>query len=132
VGGAVMEDFFFWFELILRWIFAGQMVFWGLNGFFQWLAPPPSDARIVAFTQACIDAKFVMPTVKLMEVIAGALLLCNCFSAAALLMLAPLIFVISGLHLMFNPRPWSVLLPISLPYVILLFLSRDILVRLLF
>lgn len=106
-------------EMVLRWIFGLQMVFWGLNGFFQWKQVPPSAAAIDSFTAACIQSGFIMPIVKIFEIVFGALLLANIASPLALVMLAPIIFVITALHLLYNKKSWEVLVPISLPFWIL-------------
>jgi len=109
-----------WVELIFRWILGGQLLFWGLNSVFHWIAIPPSNKVIEQFTEACFKTKFIMPTVKALEIVGGLLLLSGFYTHLALLALAPLIFVITGLHLFHNKRSWEVLVPISLPYVVLL------------
>ena len=103
-------------ELILRWIFGLQMVFWGLNGFFRWKQVPPSAAAIDHFTAACLQSGFIMPTVKIFEVVFGTLLLANTATPLSLVMLAPIIFVITALHMLYNKRSWEVLVPIALPF----------------
>ncbi|MNJ91298.1 hypothetical protein D3C87_89490 [compost metagenome] len=111
-----------WFEIALRWVFGLQMVFWGINGFFHWVIIPPSGDVIQSFSEACIKTRFIMPTVKVLEIGAGALLLAGVAVPLCLILFAPLVFVITGLHIFHNPKPWSVILPISFPYVILLLL----------
>lgn len=116
-------------EIGLRWLFAAQMVLWGLNGFFHWMQIPPSDPKIDRFVGACIESKFIMPTVKLLEIVFGLFLLFDFLTPFSLFVFAPLMFVISGLHILHNPKPWSVLVPCTLPYLILLFLHADTLLR---
>lgn len=106
-------------EIACRWIFALQMVFWGLNGFFHWFAIPPSSEAVDRFVKACIDAKFIMPTVKIIEIVCGIFLLCKFAVLLNVLIFAPLVFVITLLHLLHNPKPWAVVVPISLPYLIM-------------
>ncbi|HWU41844.1 MAG TPA: hypothetical protein VN132_00360, partial [Bdellovibrio sp.] len=62
-------------EIIFRWIFALQMIFWGLNGFFEWVKIPPASKGVEKFVQACADTKFILPTVKFIEIFCGGLLL---------------------------------------------------------
>ncbi|MGE9745635.1 hypothetical protein [Bdellovibrio bacteriovorus] len=117
-------------EIVCRWIFGLQMFFWGLNGFFHWVKIPPSDPKIDAFVNACMETRFIMPTVKLMEIIGGAVLLLNFAVPATLVVFAPLIFVISGLHILHNPKPWGVLVTTTVPYLLLVFFHNTSLLRL--
>lgn len=106
-------------ELSLRWILGLQLLFWGLNGFFHWKQVPPSAPSINDFTDACHQVKFLLPTVKLIEIVFGSLLLVNTAVPLSLIALAPIIFVITGLHLLYNKRFWEVILPISVPFLVL-------------
>lgn len=106
-------------ELALRWIFGLQIAFWGLNGFFNWVKIPPQPPVIDKFVQACIEARFIMPVVKIIEILAGVLLLLNLSVPLALALLAPIMFLITGLHALHNPKPGVILLPLVLPYACL-------------
>lgn len=108
-------------EFIFRWIFCLQIVFWGFNGFLHFFKIPPAGEIINNFTAACIQTKFIMPAVKLIEVVCGILILCNIAVSLNLLILAPVIFVISLLQLMHSRKPWSVILPITVPFMFLFF-----------
>lgn len=108
-------------ETSLRILFSVQMLFWGLNGFFHWITPPPSSATIDHFTEACLRTKFLMPIVKSIEVICGFLMLVNLSVPLCLIFFAPIVMVISLLHLIHNPKSYSVLLPITLPFLVVLF-----------
>lgn len=116
-------------EIAIRWIFAVPMIFWGLNGFFHFLAIPASSPTINKFTEACIEARFIMPTVKIIEIVGGVFLLLNWAVPFTLACFAPIIFVVSGLHLLHNPKPWGVLIPTTLPYLILIFFHHEALLR---
>lgn len=117
-------------EIGLRWIFGLQMVFWGLNGFFNWIKMPPAPPVIERFVHACIESRFVMFSVKMIEIIFGVFLLLGFVVPFSLLVFAPLLFVISGLHILHNPKPWGVLISYTLPYSILLTIHGGTLLRL--
>lgn len=106
------------------------MLFWGLNGFFHWVKIPPSGPIIEGFVTACIETRFIMPTVKLLEIMGGALLLFHVGLPLVLAAFAPVIFVVSGLHVLHNPRPWGVLVSTTLPYLILVLIHSTHLLRL--
>lgn len=117
-------------ELICQYGLGIQLLYWGLNGFFQWKAPPPSDPRIEAFVKACAQTGFIMFTVKTLEVLIGLALLFNVGTVLALIVLAPIIFVISGLHLKFNPQPWGILGFYTVPFLIACYLHFEEILRL--
>ncbi len=109
-------------ESFIRWLFALQMLFWGLNGFFLWVKIPSTPERIDRFVAACIETGFIMPVTKALEVVLSVCLLANFLVPLSLFLFAPLMFVITGLHVFLNPRPFAVLLSCSLPYGILLWI----------
>lgn len=112
-------------EFILRWVIGVQLTFWGLNGFFHWKPIPPSAEAINNFTEACIKSKFIMPTVKVFEIVFGIFLMTGFCTLLSLAALAPIIFVISGLHLCHNKKSWQVIVPITLPFLTLVVLAYE-------
>lgn len=115
-----------WIEFGLRWVLGLQFIFWGLNGFFHWKAIPPGPKAIEQFSEACIQSGFIMPLVKVLEIIGGALLLTKYSAGSGLFLLAPIVVIISGLHWVHNrANSAPVLVPITLPFVILIVLSFE-------
>ncbi len=108
-----------WLIIGCRWVLGLQLLFWGLNGFFQWKAIPACGAFIDRFSDICAQSKFIMPTVKTIEIVFGIALLTGYATLLSLIFLGPIIFVISGLHLLHNRRWWQVLIPITVPYLLL-------------
>lgn len=119
------------FEIFLRCILGIQLTFWGLNGFFHWKPIPPSSKAIDNFTAACVESRFIMPAVKAFEIVFGIFLLANFAVPLALAMLSPIIFVITGLHALYSKKSWEVLIPISLPFVVLVILHHEAWLKLL-
>ncbi|MNT10885.1 hypothetical protein D3C72_1457380 [compost metagenome] len=119
-------------ELIIRWIFILQMLFAGLNGIFHFRPVPDSGPQIDAFVKACMDVKFIMPTIKALEVIGALVLINKHWVPFGLILFAPMMFVITLLHAMHNPKPWGVLVAFSLPYVLLIYLNHEALTARLF
>lgn len=117
-------------EVAVRWFFALQMVFWGFNGFYHWIKLKPVSEVIDNLVDACIQTKFIMPTVKFIEIFFGVLLLFDFMTSGSLLVFAPIMFVITMLHVLFNQKPWGVLLSYTIPYIILLIYHKDTLLRL--
>jgi hypothetical protein len=75
----------------------------GLNFFLNFLPQPPMTAAAGAFAGALMASGYVMPIVKAIEVIAGALLLGNRFVPLALALLAPIVVGINGFHVALAP-----------------------------
>jgi uncharacterized membrane protein YphA (DoxX/SURF4 family) len=115
-----------WIETILRWTLGLQMLFWGLNGFFNWKPIPRSDDLITRFADLCYESRFILPTVKIFEIVFGALLLTGSGTLVALIFLGPIIFVITGLHLFHNKKGWQVIFPITVPFVLLVLLNGSL------
>ncbi|QLY27511.1 hypothetical protein HW988_17585 [Bdellovibrio sp. KM01] len=107
-------------EVVCRMIFGLQMAFWGLNGFFNWVTIPPSPPVIEKFVEACIETRFIMPTTKVIEIVSGLLLVLGIAVNLNLMLFAPIIFVITFLHLLHNPKPWGVVVPITLPFAVVI------------
>lgn len=72
-----------------------SMIFMG-KGFIPMPPPSPEMQPIIL---SFVATKYLMLTVKLLEVVAGILLLINKFVPFALLLLAPIVYNIIGLHI---------------------------------
>jgi uncharacterized membrane protein YphA (DoxX/SURF4 family) len=113
-----------WFDLICRWVLGLQLLFWGLNGFFHWVVPPSESSFVTRFGDLCAESRFIMPTVKVFEILFGALLLTGYGTLVSLIFLGPIIFVITGLHFFHNPKWWRVVVPITGPYILVLLMQE--------
>ncbi|XGC80603.1 DoxX family membrane protein [Bdellovibrio bacteriovorus] len=119
----------YYLEIICRWSFGLQMVFWGLNAIFNWVKPPTPSPRMDAFIGSCVDTQFIMPTVKFIEIVFGAFLVLGFLVPLSLIVFAPLMFVLTGLQIFLNQRPVGFLVTFFVPYLILLILHRENLLR---
>ena len=92
------------FVLIARLLLALPLLVFGLNHFVPFMEPPvepPPEAQ--AYLDALDAAVYVMPIVKGLEVLCGALLLIGLFVPLALTLLAPLVVNFLGYHVMLDP-----------------------------
>jgi uncharacterized membrane protein YphA (DoxX/SURF4 family) len=73
----------------------------GLNGFFNFIPPPPKPMpeALLAFSGALMKTGYLFQLVKGTEVVAGILLLANRFVPLALALLAPVVVNIVAVHL---------------------------------
>ena len=73
----------------------GLMYFTMGNGFIP--MPPPS-AEMLPIMTGFMATKYLMPLVKLIEIIAGLMLLSGFFINASIVLLAPILVNIAGIH----------------------------------
>ena len=91
------------------------------NGFIP--APPPSEAMMPVMT-GFMATKYLMPLVKILEIVAGLLLLCGCYTNLALVILAPIMVNIIGIHLFVDMSGLPVAIIFTILYLIV-FKSRS-------
>jgi putative oxidoreductase len=87
-------------------------VVFGLNYFLQFLPMPPIQGPAATFFGGLIASGYVLQTVKVVEVIAGALLLGNRFVPLALTLLSPIIINIVAFHTVTAPGAKDAVLPL--------------------
>ncbi len=86
-------------------IFLGLIFFiFGLNGFLMFITPPPMSQGAMNLMMSFVESGYLLPFVKLTEVVCGALLLSGLFVPLALVMLAPIVLNIVALHLFLDPN----------------------------
>ena len=109
------------FNHLLAIFLGGQFLVFGLNGFFNFVKIPAPPKEMADFLFGLGKAKYLMTSVKLLEIISGALILWPSTRLLGLLLLAPVIFNIIGIQVEFNlKKSWIVLLQVLLPYLLLL------------
>lgn len=87
-------------------------VVFGLNFFLHFLPMPPIDGPAAAFFGGLVASGYLLPTVKVIEVVAGAALLGNRFVPLALTLLAPIIVNIVAFHTVTAPGAKDAVLPL--------------------
>ncbi len=85
-------------------VFIGSVfVVFGLNGFFNFISVPPMPRDAVSFMSALAATGYMLPMVKLIEIIGGALVLSGTLTALGLLVLAPIVINILMFHVVLAP-----------------------------
>lgn len=98
----------------------------GLNGLLLFtvgkgfIPMPPPTAEMGAIMSGFMATKYLLPLVKLLEVAAGILLLCGCYLNLSLVLLAPIIVNILGIHLFVDLSGAPMSLIITALYLIIL------------
>jgi hypothetical protein len=89
---------------IARYLLGLAMLIFGANKFLNFMPPPenmPADAG--AFMGALADSGYIMPTLGIVYIIAGLLLVINKAVPFALILLVPVSFNIVAFHLRYDP-----------------------------
>jgi uncharacterized membrane protein YphA (DoxX/SURF4 family) len=91
--------------LIVRALLGLLFLVMGLNGFLNFIPPPPEGvpAGAMEFSMAMMKTGYFLQFVKGTEVVVGALLLTNLFVPLALVVLAPVLINIIAFHVFLAP-----------------------------
>lgn len=103
----------------------GFFVF-GLNGFFNFIPPPPTPLpeKAMTFIGALMGSGYMLPLIAGIQLGAGVLLLANRFVPLALVLLAPIVVNIVAFHLFLEPSGLVTALVVLVLEIVLLWRHR--------
>ncbi len=78
----------------------------GLNGFLQFIPMPPLPEGPMALMGAMMASGYLLPSIKITEIVGGFLLLSGFYVPLALLILAPITVQIFLFHCFLTPGEW--------------------------
>ncbi len=81
----------------------------GLNGFLNFMPMPEGPERAAAFLGALAQTGYFFPMLKVFELLAGVLLLCNRLVPLAATLLAPIVISIFAYHVFLAPGSMLIL-----------------------
>lgn len=84
--------------VVLRLLMGLIFVVFGLNGFFNFIQPPPPTEQGMAFLGALFATGYMFPLIKIIEIVGGVALLTGRFVPLALIVLAPIVVNIGLYH----------------------------------
>ncbi len=105
--------------LASRFVLGLILVVFGLNGFFNFITPPPPTPEGGAFLGALFSAGYVFPIVKIVEIVVGIMLLAKKYVALGLLLLAPITVNIVAYHAVLDPAGLALPLVVLITHLIL-------------
>lgn len=112
-------------SLVARILLGAMFVFSGLNGFFQFVTPPPMPVGAGALLGAFLASGYLFPFIKGTEVLVGLTLLSGRFVPLALTVLAPLMLNIVLFHAVLAPAGLAVPLVLMAAHIYLGWTYRD-------
>lgn len=95
--------------LVVRFLIGAIFVVFGANKLLHFIPQPPLPAAAVPFITGLVASGYMLTTLAIVEVIAGALLISGRFVPLALTILAPIIVNIALFHTVLAPAPGMVM-----------------------
>jgi hypothetical protein len=92
-----------------------------LNSFFKWQALPPQSDKMLKLLESLDNARIILPTVKILELLIGLLFIFDFHSIIGLLLMAPLLFGIIAIQIFINNGSWVLVSSLLFPFLILVF-----------
>jgi hypothetical protein len=90
--------------IIARYLLGLAMLVFGANKFFNFMPSPELPADALAFMGALVNSGYILPTLGIVYLLAGLLLVVNKAVPFALIILVPVSFNIVAFHLKFDPQ----------------------------
>ena len=108
----------------VRFIFAAIFLVVDLNYFFSFMAMPEMSASGAAFIGSLMDTGYMLPLIKITEIVAALLLLFNFFTPLALVILAPVTVNIFLFHAVLDPGGIALAVALALMHGFLFYCYR--------
>lgn len=94
-------------EMVLRILIGVLLINSGLNKFFHYMVTPDMTENATSFMMAMGKTGYIFPSVALIEIIGGALLIWGRMIPFALIILAPVVYNIFMIHAVMDPKGLS-------------------------
>ena len=91
------------FAMIARYLLGLAMLIFGANKFFHFMPAPELSGEAASFMGALAGSGYIFPTLGVIYILAGLLLVFNKAVPFALVILVPVSFNIVAFHLKFDP-----------------------------
>lgn len=90
-------------HMIARLLLGLLFLVFGLNGFLQFLPMPEMNMAASSFMGALYKTGYMLPLIKFVEVVCGALLLSGLYVPLAVVLIAPIVVNIVLFHFLLDP-----------------------------
>jgi len=114
------------FEIVLQYYIGIFFLYFGLNGIFNFQKIPEPSHEMKLFLDHIAHTRFILPTAKLIEVLAGLLMILGTGKLFALIFLLPIVFGITTSQILFNfQKGMGITLLTAIPYFTYLFIHYE-------
>ena len=100
-------------------------VIFGLNGFLHFIPMPPMPVEAMAFMSGLMKSGYMIPLIKIVEIIAGLFILTGMYLPLGLVLLAPIVINILLFHLVLAPDGLGMALVITILHLYLAYANKD-------
>lgn len=114
-----------WTVLVVRSLLGLLFLFTSGTYLLHLVPPPPQDGALKVFDEGMRVTRYMLPTVKVLELLCGLALLSGRFVPLALVVLAPIVVNIVGVNLVLVPQGLPVALFVLLATLFLAWHHRD-------
>lgn len=111
--------------IIVRSLLGLLFLFASITFFFRLITPPPPVGAMKLFSEGLASSIYLLPTVKVVELLCGVAFLSGRFVALATVLIAPIIVNIVLIHAFLDPKGLPVALFLVLANAFLAYAHRD-------
>lgn len=111
--------------IVARYLLGLIFFVFGLNGFLNFLPPPEMSGAAGAFMGGLIGSGYFFPMLKLLEIVAGVLLLTGLYVPLAIAVLGPITLNIFMFHVALEPSGLPVGVVVLIGNVLLAYAYRE-------
>ncbi len=114
-----------WTVIVVRSLLGLLFLFASVTYLFNLIPPPPQTGALKVFDDGMRVTRYMLPTVKVLELLCGLALLSGRFVPLALVVLAPIVVNIVGVNLVLVPEGLPVALFVLVATLFLAWHHRD-------
>jgi uncharacterized membrane protein YphA (DoxX/SURF4 family) len=112
-------------SIVVRSLMGMLFLFTSITYFFKLITPPPLTGAMKTFNDGIIASTYLMPTVKVFELLCGLALLSGKFARLAVVVIFPIIVNIVGVHIFLDHSGLPVAVPLAIAELFLVYCYRE-------
>ena len=114
-----------WAVIVVRSLMGLLFLFASITFFFKLITPPPLTGAMKTFNDGLMASRYLMPTVKVFELVCGLAFLTGRFVPLATVLVAPLLVNFVGVHFFLAPEGLPMAIALVLANAFLAYHHRE-------
>ncbi len=111
--------------IVVRSLMGLMFLFASITFLFKLITPPPAEGAMKIFSDGLEASIYLMPTVKVIELLCGLAFVSGFFVPLATVVIFPIVVNIVGVHAFLAPEGLTVAIPLLLANLFLAYYHRD-------
>ncbi len=111
--------------IIVRTLMGLMFLFASITYLFKLFTPPPMEGAMKVFNDGLEASVYIMPTVKVLELLCGLALVTGKFARLAVVILFPIIVNIVGVHIFLAPQGLVIAIALAVAELFLAYYYRE-------